>query len=139
MAAASSAAATAAATTAAALAVPTWDSGVTAPFEVSTDDDQRGFLAVMTATAFCFVLVGFIIRAYVRYTVGGFKADDWVLTGASVFAVIQTAVLFSAIQKGFGAVADLVSPDDWVPMLKVISIQNHQTSQLTDNIGFLRL
>ena len=118
-----SAAATAAATIAAAeSAVPTWDAGVTAPYEVSTEDDQRGFLTVMTATALSFVLVGFIIRTYVRFTVGGFKTDDWILTTASILAIVQSALVFSSMQKGFGLVSDLVAPEDFVPMLKVRNV-----------------
>ena len=117
---ASAAASTAAASTAAATsAVPTWDPGVTAPYQVATDEDQRGFLTVMTATALSFVLIGFIIRSYVRITVGGFKPDDWILTTASVLAVVQAGVVFAAMQKGFGVMFDMVDPENVVPMLKV--------------------
>lgn len=116
----SAAASTAAsATSAAASASPTWDPGVSAAPEVETSSDYRGFLAIMTATALSFVLTGFIIRNYVRITVGGFKTDDWVLTSASVFAVIQAIVVFVQISKGFGEQASVVSIGDYEPMLKV--------------------
>lgn len=109
----------AASAVAASSAAPTWDPGVTAPYRVSTDDDQRGFLTVMTATALSFVFTGFVIRAYSRVTIGGFKPDDWILTAATILAIIQSAVVFSSIQKGFGLAVNLVPPTDYIPMLKV--------------------
>ncbi|KAI4150690.1 MAG: hypothetical protein LQ340_003944 [Diploschistes diacapsis] len=108
----------AASAVAASSAAPTWDPGVTAPYRVSTDDDQRGFLTVMTATALSFVFTGFVIRAYSRVTIGGFKPDDWILTAATILAIIQSAVVFSSIQKGFGLAVNLVPPTDYIPMLK---------------------
>ena len=98
-----SASGTAAATAAATSAAATWDAGVTAPWMVNEEGhDLRAFLCVATALAASFVIIGYCIRSYVRLRIGGYQVDDHMITAASLMSMVQFAVTFVAINKGFG-------------------------------------
>jgi hypothetical protein len=58
--------------------------GVNAPLASITKENEGGLIAVITALALTFVLVSFIIRAYIRHSKGPWKRDDHVFTAVTV-------------------------------------------------------
>jgi hypothetical protein len=59
-------------------------SDVLPPLSFISKDDQGGLVAVITALALSFVLVSFLIRVYIRYSSGPWKADDHIFTAVTV-------------------------------------------------------
>ncbi|KAK5019803.1 hypothetical protein BJ546DRAFT_1076115 [Cryomyces antarcticus] len=83
------------------------------PLEVITPTDRGGLLTVITALFLSFVLVFFLLRLCIRLKArGSWRHDDNYLSAATVFSVIQSAVVFDQVSRGFGRSADLIDPVD---------------------------
>ncbi|PLB54841.1 hypothetical protein P170DRAFT_442837 [Aspergillus steynii IBT 23096] len=88
-------------------------SGYSAPFQVVDDAHHGAWVIIATAFGLVIALVSFLIRVYVRVALNPpFAVDDAVLLGATIVTIIQSTLLFVAVDKGFGTAIDLLSDRD---------------------------
>ncbi|KAL4888024.1 hypothetical protein BDV59DRAFT_206470 [Aspergillus ambiguus] len=98
--------------------------GYSPPFQVVDDEHHGAWIIITAALGLVISLVSFLIRFYVRLVLNPpFAADDYVLLGATVFAIIQSSLLFSAVSLGFGTSMHLLQQPalDRIQILLTIS------------------
>ncbi|KAI9728793.1 MAG: hypothetical protein M1834_007179 [Cirrosporium novae-zelandiae] len=97
---------------------PTYASGVSPPFEVITDTDRRGLIAIMTSMSICLVLLSFGIRVYLRTSTIRWRVDDSVLTMSAIVYFIQSGVVYYAMDKGLGETLEDIPSQNLVKLQK---------------------
>ncbi|OCL03637.1 hypothetical protein AOQ84DRAFT_325604 [Glonium stellatum] len=81
------------------------------PYQI-TPDDKRGLVVVVTAVTLAFVWTCLLIRLYLRLKVREWKLDDYLLGAATIFDSIQSGVVFSQVDNGFGETDSVLNADD---------------------------
>ncbi|KAL2870821.1 uncharacterized protein BJX67DRAFT_378144 [Aspergillus lucknowensis] len=85
-------------------------SGQSPPFQVVDELHHGAWVIIAVALGLVVSLVSFLIRVYVRLALNPpFANDDFVLLGATIFAVIQASLLFGACSEGLGTSIDLLT------------------------------
>ncbi|KAB8247291.1 hypothetical protein BDV35DRAFT_392070 [Aspergillus flavus] len=103
--------------------------GYSPPFQVVDDSHHGAWIIITGALGLVVSLVSFLIRLYVRLVLSPpFAYDDFVLLGATIFAVVQTSLLFGAVSQGFGTAIDLLQHDQ---------VDNIQTALTVSDILYL--
>lgn len=88
---------------------PVVPDGQSPPFQVIDDQHHGGLVIISGAICLSVSLVCLLIRLYVRlYLSPPFAYDDYVLLSATAVAIIQSAVVFSAVTDGFGTAIQLL-------------------------------
>ncbi|KNG81982.1 hypothetical protein ANOM_010574 [Aspergillus nomiae NRRL 13137] len=83
--------------------------GYSPPFQVVDGSHHGAWIIITGALGLVVSLVSLLIRLYVRLVLSPpFAYDDFVLLGATIFAVVQTSLLFGAVSHGFGTAIDLL-------------------------------
>ncbi|KAE8348934.1 hypothetical protein BDV28DRAFT_152353 [Aspergillus coremiiformis] len=83
--------------------------GYSPPFQVVDDFHHGAWIVITCALGLVISLVRFLIRLYVRFALSPpFAYDDIVLLGATIFAIVQTSLLFAALSHGLGTATDLL-------------------------------
>ncbi|KAE8392373.1 hypothetical protein BDV23DRAFT_192545 [Aspergillus alliaceus] len=86
--------------------------GYSPPFQVVDDYHHGAWIIITCALGLVVSLVSLFIRLYVRLVLSPpFAYDDFLLLGATIFAVIQTSLLFAAVTQGFGTSIRLLQPN----------------------------
>ncbi|OGM43086.1 hypothetical protein ABOM_009200 [Aspergillus bombycis] len=95
--------------------------GYSPPFQVVDDSHHGAWIIITGALGLVVSLVSFLIRLYVRLVLSPpFAYDDFVLLGATIFAVVQTSLLFGAVSHGFGTAIDLLRHDQLVAVSDIL-------------------
>ncbi|KAL4887128.1 hypothetical protein BJY04DRAFT_213084 [Aspergillus karnatakaensis] len=96
--------------------------GQSPPFQVVDDLHHGAWVIIVVALGLVLSLVSFLIRLYVRLALNPpFGKDDYVLLGATVFAIIQAALLFEASAVGLGTSIDLLESKD-VDIIQILIV-----------------
>ena len=90
------------------------------PFAKIDADHHGSWVIICNAFGLVVGLISLAIRAYIRAKVSPpFSIDDWILAGATFFALIQCSLVFEAVHDGFGQSMRLISADKLVYLQKV--------------------
>ncbi|KAL4869110.1 hypothetical protein BDV12DRAFT_196732 [Aspergillus spectabilis] len=96
--------------------------GQSPPFQVVDDLHHGAWIIIVVALGLVLSLVSFLIRLYVRLALNPpFGKDDYVLLGATVFAIIQAALLFEASAVGLGTSIDLLESRE-VDIIRILIV-----------------
>ncbi|KAL5343675.1 hypothetical protein BJX70DRAFT_393734 [Aspergillus crustosus] len=107
--------------------------GQSPPFQVVDDLHHGAWVIIVVALGLVLSLVSFLIRLYVRLALNPpFGKDDYVLLGATVFAIMQAALLFEASAVGLGTSIDLLESRE-VDIIQIV--KDHNTTPHTPCIG----
>lgn len=88
-------------------------SGQSAPLEILDAQHHGAWVTITTAIGLTLGLVCLFIRTYVRVMISPpFLRDDIIQAASTAFAIIQSAVVFFEVSKGFGTSHELVSARD---------------------------
>ncbi|KAE8311747.1 hypothetical protein BDV41DRAFT_322935 [Aspergillus transmontanensis] len=99
--------------------------GYSPPFQVVDDSHHGAWIIITGALGLVVSLVSFLIRLYVRLVLSPpFAYDDFVLLGATIFAVVQTSLLFVAVSHGFGTAIDLLQHDQVYNIQTLITVSD---------------
>ncbi|KAJ5549845.1 hypothetical protein N7535_002212 [Penicillium sp. DV-2018c] len=83
--------------------------GQSPPFEVVDDLHHGAWVIITAALGLVVSLVCLLIRLYVRLMlIPPFARDDWILSGATAIAVVQSTLIFYACSRGFGTSISLL-------------------------------
>ncbi|KAF2030743.1 hypothetical protein EK21DRAFT_64705 [Setomelanomma holmii] len=74
-----------------------------------TADDKRGLIVVTVAIVLAFVWVCSLIRIWLRYQTRDWKADDWLLSAATVLDTAQSGIILHLVNLGLGISQDGVA------------------------------
>lgn len=91
---------------------PEGSNNTRAPLTAVSPTDQSGIIAILTSFSLSLVLLSTGVRVYAKRYAGVFRSDDLAFYAAVVFAVVQTAVVFFLMTRGWGKVVGLMSEDD---------------------------
>ncbi|KAF2686399.1 hypothetical protein K458DRAFT_430231 [Lentithecium fluviatile CBS 122367] len=83
--------------------------GVRPPPYIISADDKRGLVVVVTATALSFVIVCFLMRAWLRLRAGEWRDDDYILAAATIFHTAQAGLALHIVDEGFGKALQITS------------------------------
>ena len=99
--------------------------GQSPPFARVTPDDHTAWIVIATALGMaCFLFFGGV-RVLVRWTIShGFGPDDYVLCAATIFAIIQSSIIFGACAKGLGKSVNILSDEAQVEVQKMYYTSN---------------
>ncbi|CAI6335550.1 unnamed protein product [Periconia digitata] len=84
--------------------------GVSKPLLSINSQDQSGLIAILTAFALGLVLLSVAARLYARHEFRLFRIDDYLFIAATIFAVIQTALVFRQLRDGLGKSEEQIDP-----------------------------
>ncbi|KAB8072948.1 hypothetical protein BDV29DRAFT_202039 [Aspergillus leporis] len=100
-------------------------SGYAPPFQVVDDQHHGAWIIIVGALGLVVSLVSFLIRLYVRLVLSPPLAyDDFVLLGATIVAIVQTSLLFTAVSQGFGTSIDLLQDNQVYKIQTLITISD---------------
>lgn len=102
-------------------------SGYHAPLATIDPDHHAPRLLITTALGVVIILLTLLIRVHIRWKVSPpFASDDFVMTAATALAIIESALVFSQVHKGFGTSIRLVAEQAINPIQKVSNDQRRR-------------
>ncbi|KIW20095.1 hypothetical protein PV08_00670 [Exophiala spinifera] len=118
--------------------------GQSPPLAIITDTDQRGVLWIITGIGLATVATSLVIRAYVRIEFSrSYGLDDISIAVASLFFVIQSALVIVAVRDGIGRTlpenTDLVSLQKTYYASNLFYILSLWTSKISNLLLIYRL
>ncbi|KAK0109317.1 hypothetical protein ONS96_003136 [Cadophora gregata f. sp. sojae] len=84
------------------------------PAYVITDTDKAGLVVVVTTFLLASIILCFLVRIYIRFTINGpWKWDDWCVTVATVLSITRSAFVYTGVGDGYGKSATLLGQDNF--------------------------